>query len=252
MAKYGIIEFGNDDKHLGKGLGPWYMDGETAIGGFLNTRLMKSCFKKILDAYGMESKMKGIVNHSAIINKDSFPSFFDLYQNCCDILEVSNRPKVFACPDLMGINAISLQVGDEPVIMCSLQSTILLSAPEARFLLGHELGHCQQGNLIAHSVDFLLDAVRDKSEILGSIISDSILVPLKRWSKQSEFNADRAGYLCCKDIDAIKSLFGRIHDPRLRTKYNDLAELYQSHPFVKTRIQKVKEFAQSVGNLKVE
>lgn len=247
--KYSIIEDSN--KHLEKGCIPWFVERETLLGGILNSSWMKERFEKAFDTYGMD-KTKNILNRSAIINRGSYPSFFDLYQNCCNILEISNQPKVFASPDLKGINAISLQVGDDPVIMCSLQATILLPEPEAKFLLGHELGHHLQGNLIAHSVDYLLDVMHDKSEILGTIIGDFILVPLKEWSKQSEFNADRAGYVCCKDMAAIESLFNRIHDPRLRTKYKDLAELYQSHPFVKTRLRKIKEFAQLVENMKTE
>lgn len=249
IMKYSIIEDSN--KHLEKGCIPWYVDRETLLGGILNSSWMRKRFEKAFNTYGMD-KTKTILNRSAIINRDSYPSFFDLYQNCCNILEISNQPKVFASPDLMGINAISLQVGNDPVIMCSLQATILLPEPEAKFLLGHELGHHQQGNLLAHSVEYLLDIVHDKSEILGAIIDDSIKAKLKRWSQHAEFNADRAGYLCCKDMNAIESLFSKIQDPRSRTKYRDLTELYQSHPFVKTRLQKIREFAQSVENLKIE
>ena len=234
-----------------KGCIPWYVDRETMLEGFLNTGLMRKCFKKIFDTYGLDST-KSILNRSALVNRDSYPAFFELYQNCCNTLEVYNQPKVFASPDLMGFNAISLQVGDDPVIMCSLQATILLPTSEVKFLLGHELGHYQQGNLIAHTVEYLLDIVHDKSEILGAFLDDSIQAKLKRWSRHTEFNADRAGYLCCKDMDAIESLFNRIHDPRSRTNYRDLTELYQSHPFVKTRLQKIREFAQSVENLKIK
>lgn len=247
--KYSIIEDSN--KHLEKGCVPWYVDRESTFEGLLNSSWMKKCFKRIFNTYGMDTT-KSLHDRSIQVDKDSYPVLFELYQNCCNTLEVYNQPKVFASPDLMGFNAISLQVGDDPVIMCSLQATILLPTSEVKFLLGHELGHHQQGNLLAHSVEYLLDIVHEKSEILGVIIDDSIKAKLKRWSQHAEFNADRAGYLCCKDMDAIESLFNRIHDPRLRTKYRDLTELYQSHPFVKTRLQKIREFAQSVENLKIE
>ena len=246
--KYSIIEDSN--KHLEKGCIPWYVDRETMLEGFLNTSLKRKCLK-IFDTYGLD-KSKSLLNRSIQINKDSYPAFFELYQNCCNTLEVYNQPKVFVSPELMGFNAISLQVGDDPVIMCSPQATILLPTPEVKFLLGHELSHHQQGNLIVYSVVCLLNNVHDKSEILGAIIDGHIKDKLCKWSRHAEFNADRAGYLCCKDMDVVESLFNKIPDTVTRTKYKDLIELYLWHPSVKARLEKIREFAQSVENLKIK
>ena len=44
-----------------------------------------------------------------------------------------------------------------------------------------------------------LDELLEEATELTALVLDTIEVPLKRWCRCSEFNADRAGYLCCKD-----------------------------------------------------
>ena len=76
-------------------------------------------------------------------------------------------------------------------------------------MIGHELGHILQKNLICHTIKGLLDNLNSKSEILGPIVSDLIEVPLNQWYRCSEYTADRAGLMCTRNIKFIESNFSK-------------------------------------------
>lgn len=125
-------------------------------------------------------------------------------------------------------------------------ATIRLNEKELRFILGHELGHHQQGNLVCHTVNGLLDTFNTSSEIFGPMISDTIEVPMKRWCRQSEFNADRAGYICCGDIDAVTNLFLKLGMESVCSAYKEYKELEDAHPHLQTRFTELKKIHKTI------
>ena len=75
------------------------------------------------------------------------------------------------------------------------------------------------------------------------MVQDAIEVPLKRWCRRSEFNADRAGFLCCKDIEVIKQLFMKIGMIESPTVYHQYKETGEDHPMLTTRLQELNKYA---------
>lgn len=158
---------------------------------------------------------------------------------------MKDSPKVYITRKIRGINALSVEIKSKNLILISRQFIVRLTPKEQAFILGHELGHHQQGNLVCHTINGLFDILNNSSEILGPIISDTMEVPLKRWCRQTEFYADRAGFICCKDLEIINNLFRRFGMQPSLSAYYEYKELEASHPHLQTRLAALTQYANS-------
>lgn len=215
---------------------------ENYLGDFLDNRLVRSCLKSIADKY-YGCQITVIRNEGMLLTKESYPMLHSTYAHCCHTLKIKNPPAVYITHRLRGINALSVEINNEQMILLSRRVAISLTAKEQAFIIGHELGHHQQGNLIGHTVNGLVNSFKDKSEIFGPMIQDVIEVPLKRWCRCSEYNADRAGLLCCKDVEVVKQLFMKIGMIDSVTVYHQYKETSDDHPMLTTRLQELNKYA---------
>ena len=178
------------------------------------------------------------------MTKEAYSDTYYIYKGCCNSLQIEVTPKVYITRKIRGINALSVEINGKKLILISRQFIVRLTPKEQAFILGHELGHHQQGNLVCHTLNGLIKSAYDVSGILGTVLDDTLEIPLKHWHRDSEFNADRAGYLCCKDWQTIETLFKKIGERKIH--YSSIAELYAEHPFVKTRIEKLQNYIHSI------
>lgn len=224
----------------------WYAEWDDKyMTGLLNNKVVKKALKKIADSYYGE-RLEEILKDATELTDCSFPNLNRVYVDCCSILGMYNHPKVYVTNRIKGVNALSVEVCDKQLILISPQVAIWLSEKEQSFLLGHEISHHQQGNLVCHTVSGIVERINNKDELLGTLINDAIDIPLKRWCRCSEFNADRGGFLCCKDIDSVKSLFNRIEDDVYLNDFKDILELSNGHPLIKTRLDMINHYARMV------
>lgn len=215
---------------------------ENYFGDLLDNKIVRSCLKAIVDKY-YGGQITEIKQEGMQMTKDSYPLLHTTYTKCCHILGIKHAPIVYITHKLKGINALSVEINNERMILISRRVTISLTTKEQAFILGHELGHHQQGNLVGHTINGLFNSLKDKSEIIGPMVQDAIEVPLKRWCRRSEFNADRAGFLCCKDIEVIKQLFMKIGMIESPTVYHQYKETGEDHPMLTTRLQELNKYA---------
>ena len=96
--------------------------------------------------------------------------------------------------------------------------------------------------MLAHTVQGLLQDLNKRVELLGPIVTDLIDVPLNRWYRISEFTADRAGYLCCKDICAIKQLFNRLEQVVPVNAFEQFKALSDAYPSMATRLAQLLQY----------
>lgn len=220
----------------------WYAEwDDNYMGDLIGNNLVKSVLRRVADTY-YNTQIDEIIEESTELTADTFPKLFEIYTSCCETLGMAIAPQTYVTTRMKGINALSLEVKGKPYVLISPQVAILLTESEQSFLVGHELGHHQQGNLVCHTVNGLLDTFGNVSDIIGPILIDTIEVPLRGWCRCSEFNADRAGYLCCKDSDAILRLFQRLgmHSPL--SAYAQYHEVSCSHPLLPTRWGALQEY----------
>lgn len=216
---------------------------------YMNTVLSNSLVRKTLQSvidnfYG--NQVREIEKHGLTVTDKNFPKLFQQIKYCCGVLSIIRQPKVIVTSQLKGINALSIDNNGSPLILMSKKSTVFLSDQELQFLLGHELGHIASGNLICHTVKGLLDNLNNKSDIIGPMVSDLVDVPLHNWYRCNEFTADRAGLICCKDLDSVKELFVKLFGDIHNTVSEEYYELSSDHPLPATRLKYLSDFYQEI------
>lgn len=244
-----VNEFANSTYHTDgkapkrKNASAWYAEwDDNYMGSILNNALTKACLRKIADSfYGKE--LDKILDSATPISSSSYPTLNANYAYCGEKLGMFQRPETYVTDSLVGINALSLEVRGRKLILVSRDAAAQLSPEEQAFLLGHELGHHQQGNLACHTVNGLLNDLNNASELFGPIIADSLEVPLKRWCRCSEFNADRAGYICCGNLNVVKHLFKRLGTSTDHSAYSEYNEISLSHPSLHNRLATLSRYS---------
>lgn len=237
-----VDEFANSTSHtdgsprIRENASAWYAEWDNNyMGGFLNNALTKTCLRKIVDSfYGKE--LDEALEKATPITSSTYPMLNAIYEYCGEKLGMFQRPQAYITDSMMGINALSIEVKGRKLILVSRNVAAQLSPEEQAFMLGHELGHHQQGNLVCHTVNGLLNDLNDASELFGPIIADTVEIPLKRWCRCSEFNADRAGYICCEDLNVVRGLFERLGMSTNHSAYSEYNEISASHPYLHTRL----------------
>ena len=220
----------------------WYAEwDDNYLGDLLDNNLAKSILRKIADSY-YGKQLDELLEEATELTTDTYPLLYSVYAACCDTLGMYTPPKAFVTGKMKGINALSLEVKGKQLILISPKVAVCLLPEQQAFLLGHELGHHQQGNLVCHTVNGLMDTLNDASEIFGPLVLDTIEVPLKRWCRCSEFNADRAGFLCSKNPDSILQLFLRLGMKSDVSAYEDYLEVGFAHPLLNTRWKALKDY----------
>ena len=222
---------------------PYAYPCDNYMDSILSNGLVRKTLQLFANKYCKEQIQK-IKSTGQLVSKVNYPQFYDILQSCYKSLNVEEIPEVYITNQLKGINALSVGTDNAPIILISRKAVISLSDGELKFMIGHELGHILQKNLMCHTIKGLLDNINSKSEILGPIVSDLIDVPLNQWYRCAEYTADRAGFICAKNITHIRSLFERLCNTTIK-ETNQIAryfELSNIHPMYNNRINQLEQF----------
>lgn len=223
---------------------PYAYPCDNYLDSILSNGLVRKVLQLFADKYCKEQINK-IKSTGQLVSKSNYPRFYNILQSCYKSLNVEEVPEVYVTNQLKGINALSVGADNAPIILISRKAMICLSDGELKFMIGHELGHILQKNLMCHTIKGLLDNLNSKSEILGPIVSDLIDVPLNQWYRCAEYTADRAGYLCCRDCEQIYKLFSKLFEKESVVGHQSYMELFQPHPFIQSRLDNINEFAKT-------
>lgn len=215
---------------------PFAYPCENYMEAILSIPRVKSTLESIVNEY-YGHQIEDIYKESVPVTSTTYPRLCNTIKECCISLNIEQQPKVILIQRIQGINALSIGNDAEPMILLSMKSAICLPEGELKFLIGHELGHILQKNMICHTVSGLLLNLKQKSEILGTMIADLIEMPLKEWCRCSEYTADRAGLICCKDMEYVYSLMAKVKRYERQSMAPQLMELYKDHPFIDKRVE---------------
>lgn len=214
------------------------------INSILDSKLVINTLHTIARRY-YGGQIADVMQRSTLLTKDNYPGLYANYKNCCSTLCINKPPAVYVTSTLQGINALSVEIEYKAVILVSYMAVVVLSDLEQRFLLGHELGHIQQGHMVVHTLQGLLLDLNKRAELLGPIVTDLLDVPLNRWYRASEFTADRAGYLCCGELAAVKHLFARLGQDAPISAYERYCELSEAYPSVGLRLELISQYSRN-------
>lgn len=160
------------------------------------------------------------------------------------------REMVVDCAAILGVDVPRIYVKNDPytdayvfgvnepslVLTSGLLELYQDSPEELRFIIGHELGHLKCGHVSmgvkARAMLHLLRKVDDSALGLLNQTSEgrSVLTPLffgqfLSWQRASDFTADRAGLLCCQDLQvAVEALWRLKHGVRSSSRFYDTSK----------------------------
>ncbi len=210
--------------------------------------------------------MGAALRDSVWVSPAQFPDVHRLLARCAERLGMA-IPRLLLGGDAASLMAFTTGTDRECFVYASALMVREYTPDEMLFIIGHECGHIQN-----HHVTYVTLAQVLYGNLLAKVIRVTTLpvllatmVPLRTWSRRAEITADRAGLLCCRDIEvARKSLI------KLRLGFEALArdidveeflkqekelrresfavrahELFYTHPLILKRIKALELFARS-------
>ena len=219
---------------------------DSYISTLLGTFLVRKALQKIA-AKHYSGEVENLYQGSTLASEKNYPQLYAIYEKCIDRLKLNEQWSLYVTNQLIGINALSIELQGKQMILISRQAVAQLREEELLFVLGHELGHCQYGHIICHTVLGLLNDMNKASDVLGPLLTDTIEVPLVKWFHCSEFTADRAGMVCCQSLQTAQEIFVKLgmNDTRADA-YAHYKEVSSPHPLLQTRWEMLQKYANDV------
>ena len=142
------------------------------------------------------------------VTGENFPKLYRLLDQVCDTINLPARPDLYISWDY-SINGFTVGV-DHPIIVLNSGAIDLLSDDELLYLIGHEIGHVKSRHALYHqmaqALPILSNILGEATLGIGKLLSMPLQLALFRWSRMSEFTADRAGLLACQDPSVAASV----------------------------------------------
>lgn len=157
---------------------------------------------KVLSAMLRERQHRLLYLASAAqVGPRQFADLDAMLDDCVQVLDAPVRPELFVSQSPL-VNAYTIGM-DTPFIVVTSAMYDLMTHDEMRFVLGHELGHALSGHAVYRTM--LMHLMRLASSFgfipLGGWALRAIVAALLEWQRKSELSGDRAGLLCCQDLD---------------------------------------------------
>jgi Zn-dependent protease with chaperone function len=126
-----------------------------------------------------------------------FPRVFALAQRAAAALHVE-VPAVYVSPQLPGASGFTFGTGDDPAVVLDAALVEALADAELAFVLGHQLGHVQNGHVPYRTALYFLG--HNASAFVRWIVRPATLA-LGAWARRADVTSDRAGLLAARDLD---------------------------------------------------
>ncbi len=197
------------------------------------------------------------------IDQNNYPELNAIVEDCSHKLSIP-RPYVVISRSVAGINARTAGTDEFSYIALSSLMTLLMEPGEQKFVIGHECGHIALGHVVYHTALSTAGSLSGLVPVIGTFVANAVKYPLNAWSRRSEISADRAGLICCGNIDTAKKALLRLEAGFLNvdsldiddylenyrsfsqnSKLGKLREILMSHPIIPKRIEALDLFAHS-------
>lgn len=135
------------------------------------------------------------------ITPENYPNIHSILDVVCTTINLPSRPDLYL---EWGYHINGFTIGvDHPIIVLTSGAIDLLTQDELLYLIGHEVGHIKSRHTLYHQMaqflPVLADMVGEATLGIGKLISMPLQLALLRWSRMSEFTADRSGLLACQN-----------------------------------------------------
>lgn len=212
------------------------------------------------------------------VSPRQLPQVHAMGVSCAERLGIG-VPQIFIVQDPT-LNGFTFATNDvDQLIVLTSGLVGALDPVELEFVIGHECGHIHNRHVVYNTLWELLTNVLARRILLGALatlgpaawVAQLIAVAFTvsttyvfgRWHRCAEITCDRAGLICCGDVDAAQRVNGRLHmgglghldgfsneEYRKQTQtysksWLRLMELLQSHPPGPKRAEALARYASS-------
>lgn len=205
---------------------------------------------------------------SIAVGPQQYSNIYALGEDCAHRLGIG-VPQIFIQRD-SNSDAYTFATDDvAPIIVLSSQIVESFTPEELKFVIGHECGHIHNLHGVYNTVseimtnqlaERILQAVPTQG-VLDLFVQGGLTIFFKRWSRYAEITCDRAGLICCGDVNTaeialVKLITGggnalqniNIDEYRQQMSKNPsapirLIELFSTHPLIPKRIEALHLFA---------
>lgn len=229
---------------------------------FLDNPAVNSVFRQLIGIVA-DSTYGPVVASAIPISESNYPEINRIVDDCVTELNIK-RPYVVISSMISGLNAMAFGNDEEAYIAVSPLMVKTMSERQLRFVIGHECGHVAMGHMVYHTVISIATAFASAVPVIGPVVDMVGTLPLKAWSRRSEITADRAGLLCCGDVEVAQKALLQLEMPFMNPddislegyvegsdKYlkegviRRLNEFNNAHPIIPKRIHALQVFVSS-------
>lgn len=183
------------------------------------------------------------------------PRIYRIARECADALGVAVPTLYVANSPVM--NAYTYGTDDDSFIVVHAALIDHFTDQELKFVIGHEMGHIQNRHVV------YLTAMRMLTGGFAQLVRFLLEPVLLTWSRRAEITCDRAGLLCCGDVEVATGTFLKMACGSTKL-YAELdvdayldqleanqqsagrfSELLASHPYHPKRIRALQLFGES-------
>lgn len=193
------------------------------------------------------------------VSDRSFPEVNAMVEHCARVLRI-RKPYVIIS-NSVNFNALTLGSDEEPSIVLGSMLVKAMTRERLLFVIGHECGHVAMDHLTYTIAANLMASFASSVPVLGDAVSMTAGAALNAWSRRAEISADRAGLLCCNNLQTAKEALLQIelgivdirnsnvrdyveNSSRYRSGsvFRRVGEYAQSHPLLPKRIEALDLF----------
>lgn len=202
-------------------------------------------------------------SEAVVIDSMNYRDLYEVLEDCCETLEIP-IPRAMVSTSEQGINAYATGSIDNPVLVIGDLATHLLTKDELRFIIGHECGHLAMEHCVYHLIGQSLSKLGECIPVVGKQLVGTVALPLNTWSRYSEITADRAGFICCGNLETsmrallklkggfsdiakvdIDGYINQCLDALTEYRLGSVNEYFDTHPLIPKRLKALQLFEQS-------
>jgi len=225
--------------------------------GFRRAAAVESVVRSIVKANKAWLR-NGYLGTTVLVGPKQLPRIHHLAKECAHDLGIPMPTLYVANSPFM--NAFTFGTDDDSFVVVHSKLVDDFSDAELKFVIGHEMGHIQNGHVVYGTA---LRLMKGQLSLLFRFIAPPLEAALRAWSRRAEVTCDRAGLLCSKDLDAACGAFmkmacgsSKLYDEMDLDAYvaqleasqkgvGRFRELLASHPYLPKRIKALRLFAES-------
>ncbi len=199
-----------------------------------------------------------LLGNAVRVGPNQFPRVHRLVTQCADTLGIKAPTLYITNSPVM--NAMTFGTNDDSFIIVHSALVDYFSDAELLSVIGHEAGHIHNNHVVYLTALYYL---RNMASIFLKWIVYPAELALSGWMRRAEITCDRAGLLCCKDVDVSRSALAKLAlgSQKLRDELNidafaeqyeegqegvgRYAEMTASHPWISKRLKALKLFGES-------